>query len=205
MFCSIKTNVAMFVFLTASSIANPIAVFAEDNATAESGNSTRIQIRRPGQDLPPLQATVSHDRDLGAINNDDAAKLRSIFAQQAGLKQAAFRGNAAKDDTNFRGQTPMLDRLSGKTENTNLRGQTQKQGPDNAPYLWCQSAYGGYYDCTGNYQGNVAGYRLRELGGKFVDGTPVPTGPVKMNEAGHVWYQDDLNHNSFRTMPGRGR
>lgn len=201
MSCSINTNLAMLAILTASSIAYPFAALAEDYN--ESSGSTRIQIKRPA-DLPPLQARVSQDRDLGSINNDDASKLRSIFAQQAGLKPAAFSGNAVKDDSNLRGQTPMLDRFfAGKTDKTNLSGQAQKVGPDNAPYIWCQSGFGGYTDASGNYQGNVSGWRLRELGGKFLDGTPVPKGPVKVNEMGHVWYQNDLNHNSFRTMPGR--
>lgn len=200
MFCSIKTNLAMLAFLTATSIACPFAALAED--FNQSSGSTRIQIKK-SDDLPPLKATVSHDRDLGSINNDDASKLRSIFAQQAGLKPAAFRGNAVQDDSNLRGQTPMLDRFfAGKNAKTNLSGQAQKQGPDNAPYIWCQSGFGGYTDASGNYQGNVPGYRLRELGGKFLDGTPVPKGPVKVNEAGHIWYQSDLNHQSFRTMPG---
>lgn len=168
----------------------PSAALADDDAMQSSG-STRIQVQR----RDPLKAGASVDRDLGTLNNDEASKLRAIFAQQAdGNKPANLRGNAAQEDTNFRGQTPMLDRVYKNPNNQNFfKAKAQEQGSDNAPYIWCQSAGGGYYDCTNTYKGTVPGYRLRELGGKFVDGTPVPKGAVKMNEAGHVWWQNGLS------------
>jgi len=181
--------------LAVSCLTIPQAALADDDAGAQSSGSTRIQIQRQ-QD--PLQARASVDRDLGSLNNDEASKLRSIFAQQAGTaRPAAFRGNAAQDDTNFRGQTPMLDRVFKVQDQQNqqnlFRGMAQNQGPKDAPYVWGQSVNGGYYDCTNTYKGTVPGYRLRELGGKFADGTPVPQGDVKMNEAGHIWWQNDLS------------
>lgn len=176
----------------------PTAAFAEDDMNQSSG-STRIQIQRPRD---PLKASAAVERDLGSLNNDEAAKLRAIFAQQAdGNKPTNLRGNAAQDDQGFRGQTPMLDRvLKGQNNQSFFRAkaQQQQQGPDNAPYIWCQSVNGGYYDCTNTYKSVVPGYRLKELGGKFVDGTPVPRGNVKMNEAGHVWWQNELSPNFKR-------
>lgn len=177
--------------LAASCLFFPAAALADDDMSQNTG-STRIQIQRPRD---PLKAGASVERDLGSLNNDEAAKLRAIFAQQAEGNPANLRGNAVQEDGNLRGQTPMLDRVfKGQNNQSFFRAKAQQQqGPDNAPYIWCQSVNGGYYDCTNTYKGVVPGYRLRELGGKFVDGTPVPRGNVKMNEAGHVWWQNDLS------------
>ena len=92
----------------------------------------------------------------------------------------------------------MLDRVfKGQNQQNNFRGRAQLQNNDNPPYIWGQSINGGYYDVTNTYKGVVPGYRLRELGGKFADGTLVPRSNVKMNEAGHVWWQNELSP-SFR-------
>lgn len=193
----------MALLSMASSLTIPLASFAQGDMSAQNSGSTRIQIQRPSnqsdqrEQRDPLKASAAVERDLGSLNNDEAAKLRAIFAQQAsggGSRQPKFDGNASQEDTNFRGQTPMLDRvLKGQNNQNNFRGRAQVQGGDNAPFIWAQSTQGGYYDCSGNYKGVVPGYRLKELGGKFADGTPVPRGNVKMNEAGHVWWQNDLS------------
>ncbi len=177
--------------MAASCLIFPAAALADDDISQNTG-STRIQIQRPRD---PLKAGASVERDLGSLNNDEAAKLRAIFAQQAEGNPANLRGNAVQEDGNLRGQTPMLDRVfKGQNSQSFFRAKAQQQqGPDSAPYIWCQSVNGGYYDCTNTYKGVVPGYRLKELGGKFVDGTPVPRGNVKMNEAGHVWWQNDLS------------
>lgn len=186
----------IMALLTTTFVAFPSSALADDEMSQSSG-STRIQIQRPKD---PLKAGASVDRDLGSLNNDEAAKLRAIFAQQGqGNNSAGLRGNAFQDDQNFRGQTPMLDRvLKGQNKQNQFRAKVQEQGSDNAPYIWCQSVNGGYYDATNTYKGVVPGYRLRELGGKFVDGTPVPRGNVKMNEAGHVWWQKELSPSFVR-------
>ncbi|MCC7530602.1 MAG: hypothetical protein IT342_18915 [Candidatus Melainabacteria bacterium] len=180
------------------SLTIPLAALADDDMSSQNSGSTRIQIQRPTDQRDqkvPLRASAAVERDLGSLNNDEAAKLRAIFAQQAdGSRQSKLEGNAALEDTNFRGQTPMLDRvLKGKNKENSFRGRAQAQGSGNVPYIWAQSVNGGYYDCTDTYKGVVPGYRLRELGGKFADGTLVPRGNVKMNEAGHVWWQNDLS------------
>lgn len=188
----IRKTSKWFLSITAvASVTFPSAVLADD-LTQPSTGSTRIQIQRPAD---PLKASAAVEHDLGSLNNDEAAKLRAIFSQQAGgTKQTTFRGNAEQEDTNFRGQTPMLDRvLKGQNSQNNFRGRVQDQGIGSVPYIWGQSVNGGYYDVTNTYKGVVPGYRLKELGGKFADGTPVPSGNVKMNEAGHVWWQNNLS------------
>jgi hypothetical protein len=198
-----KAEKWVMAFVAASAIFLPAPSFADDDGSAQTSGSTRIQIQRKD----PLQARASVDHDLGALNNDEAAKLRAVFAQQAeGGRPQMYRGNAAQsgqpaqEDSNFRGRTPMLDRILGGQANQNqLRGMAQDQGSDNAPFIWAQSTQGGYYDATNTFKGVVPGYRLKELGGKFVDGTPVPRGNVKMNQAGHVWWQNDLSRN-FKTF-----
>ncbi len=54
-------------------------------------------------------------------------------------------------------------------------------------YIWEQSANGGYYDATGQFRGLVMGDQLYRYGGKFPDGTAVPTTPVVCNFQGHVY------------------
>ncbi|MBA3992035.1 MAG: hypothetical protein C0469_00815 [Cyanobacteria bacterium DS2.3.42] len=192
MICITKTSKWFMSIVAVASVTFPVAALADDAMSQQSTGSTRIQIQRPKD---PLKASAAVEHDLGSLNNDEAAKLRAIFSQQAGgTKQTTFRGNAEQEDSNFRGQTPMLDRvLKGQNNQSNFRGRAQEQGSGNAPYIWGQSINGGYYDVTNTYKGVVPGYRLKELGGKFADGTPVPGGNVKMNEAGHVWWQNNLS------------
>lgn len=191
MICITKTSKWFMSIVAVASVTFPTAALADD-VSQQSTGSTRIQIQRPKD---PLKASAAVEHDLGSLNNDEAAKLRAIFSQQAGgTKQTTFRGNAEQEDSNFRGQTPMLDRvLKGQNNQSNFRGRAQEQGRGNVPYIWGQSINGGYYDVTNTYKGVVPGYRLKELGGKFADGTPVPGGNVKMNEAGHVWWQNNLS------------
>lgn len=190
------TRAKMWLFAAVSLIAFPAACLADDGFNLQNSGSTRIQIERPKE---PLKANASMERDLGSLNNDEAARLRAVFAQQAdGSKPTKLRGNAAQEDMNFRGQTPMLDRMfkgQANQDQGRFKMRVQGEGGDNAPYVWCQSTLGGYYDSTNTYKGVVPGYRLKELGGRFADGTPVPRGNVKMNEAGHVWWQGDLSPN----------
>lgn len=189
-----KTSKWFMTVMAVASATFPVAALADDDM-AQSSGSTRIQIQRPTDQRTPLKASAAVDHDLGSLNNDEAAKLRAIFAQQAGgSRPSAFNASATQEDTNFRGQTPMLDRvLKSQNNQNNFRGRAQDQGGADVPYIWCQSVNGGYYDCTNTYKGVVPGYRLREVGGKFADGTPVPRGEVKMNEAGHVWWQNNLS------------
>ena len=195
------TRSTIWLFAAVTFIACPAACLADDGLNLQNSGNTRIQIDRSRE---PLKANATMERDLGSLNNDEAAKLRAVFAQQADNQRPTnLRGNAMQDnqnDQNFRGRTPMLDRMfKGQTNQSSgffkMRAQDQGQGGDNAPYIWCQSTQGGYYDCTNTYKGVVPGFRLKELGGKFADGTPVPQGNVKMNEAGHVWWQGELSPN----------
>lgn len=54
-------------------------------------------------------------------------------------------------------------------------------------FVWGQSAAGGYFDASGQMKENVMGDQLYKFGGKFMDGTPVPTTPVVCNFKGHVY------------------
>lgn len=106
------------------------------------------------------------------------------------------------------GGVPLQGRLDG---NPAMRGgaafnpyalQAQQQqkpkwtNPDDAPYRWGQCATGGYYDTTGTYKGPMVwGDKLAQFGGRFFDGTPVPKGEVKINQMGHIWWQNQLSTN----------
>lgn len=57
-----------------------------------------------------------------------------------------------------------------------------------APYVWCQSNEGGYYDETGHAKTNVWAAELYKFGGRFKDGTPVPARPItNFNAMGHAY------------------
>jgi hypothetical protein len=55
-------------------------------------------------------------------------------------------------------------------------------------YIWQQSAVRGYYDATGQIKELVMGDQLFKYGGKFADGTVVPTTPVVCNFKAHVYF-----------------
>ncbi len=69
--------------------------------------------------------------------------------------------------------------------NTPLQAAASKQA--SATFIWGQSADGGYFDASGQHKSNVMGDELYKYGGKFLDGSPVPTTPVVCNFKGHVY------------------
>lgn len=77
-----------------------------------------------------------------------------------------------------------------------MRAQaTKSTNPDDAPYRWAQSGGGGYYDASGTYKGSpLNGDKLAAFGGRFYDGTPVPKGPVELNQLGHIWWDNRLSN-----------
>jgi hypothetical protein len=67
-----------------------------------------------------------------------------------------------------------------------------------APYIWYQSAMGGYYDASGTTKELVRADRLHLFGGKFQDGTLVPLAPIRdYNAMGHAFRHDQLNTSHF--------
>lgn len=91
--------------------------------------------------------------------------------------------------------------LGGQLNNFNLSAAQQVQHPPFAPYIWTQSKDGGYYDASGFYKGpTVPGNQLRNYGGRFSDGTPVPMTDVGTNSSGHVWWQNGLKQPYFFTQ-----
>lgn len=70
--------------------------------------------------------------------------------------------------------------------------------PTGAPYVWVQSAMGGYYDSSRTTPDVVRADRLHQYGGKFEDGTPVPREPIKdFNAAGHAYRAQKLDTSHF--------
>ena len=107
-------------------------------------------------------------------------------------------------DGEIDGNSTRLLRGSGLADNTRL-GQAKAAATLNkgvkstafVPYIWCQSRDGGYYDASGTIKGVVPGARLKLYGGRFNDGSPIPTGNVAVNESGHVFWQPGLTHPYF--------
>jgi len=66
------------------------------------------------------------------------------------------------------------------------KGKKQNIVSSNPP-KWSIRREGGYYDGTGQVQGNVPGNELYRYGGTMSDGRPAPTTPnVHVNTSGHI-------------------
>lgn len=69
-----------------------------------------------------------------------------------------------------------------------------------APYIWYQSALGGYWDASGTTRDVVRADKLYRYGGKFADGTLVPPEPIRdFNAAGHAFRQNETPTQAFWT------
>ena len=67
-----------------------------------------------------------------------------------------------------------------------------------APYIWVQASVGGYYDASHTTPNVVTADQLYRYGGKFADGTPVPTEPIaSLNSMGHAYHKGSLATDSF--------
>ncbi|HEY9712253.1 MAG TPA: hypothetical protein V6C72_02210 [Chroococcales cyanobacterium] len=154
-----------------------------------SGPSSRVYADDTSQtgNPAPLTGRVSI-LDLPRLTRDDISATHG--AQAGSASTGAFKGTM---------MSPKLDSDSTRL----LRGFTDTpaapvlranlaSNPDNAPYVWAQSGQGGYYDETGHCKDRVWGDHLREYGGKFSNGQPVPKGDVKVNAMGHIWWQPNL-------------
>jgi hypothetical protein len=122
-------------------------------------------------------------RSAGTDFSDFKARLAPQLGQLAPfLDSRAFVG--------FVNQTPapMLKTTATKTA-------TQDK---DAPYIWYQSAMGGYYDASGTTKELVRADRLHLFGGKFEDGTKVPKTQIRdYNAMGHAFRQQRLNTAHF--------
>lgn len=84
--------------------------------------------------------------------------------------------------------------LSSAIEQNRQTETKQKE----APYIWYQSAQGGYYDASGTTKELVWADKLYKYGGKFEDGTRVPERPIRdFNAMGHAWRGNALNTSHF--------
>lgn len=167
---------------------------------------------RPVPKRAPLSGSVSvHARHETAAPAVKTAKTAPQITPQSAPKPVitvAPQRPPLNASANMFGGVPLQGRLDG---NPMMRGgaafnpyalqaqQHQKPkwtNPDDAPYRWGQCATGGYYDTTGTYKGPMVwGDKLAQLGGRFYDGTPVPKGEVKINQMGHIWWQNQLSTN----------
>ena len=93
-------------------------------------------------------------------------------------------------------QNPVLDSLVEANDYATpappVRSPLPAAATMNAPkpasrYVWGQSAAGGYFEASGAFDHTIMGDELYKYGGKFMDGTVVPTTPVVCNFKGHVY------------------
>ncbi len=162
-------------------------------STDNYGATTRL--RRPlfgsvsHQDMMPAKTQTGVAPSLG---QGDSSLLRNTFG--AGTGKTGLSGAVDMADS-------LLKPLSGATYDNRVLNPpvlNAAVNKDDAPYVWVQSIAGGYIDQTGHCKEVVRGDHLRDWGGKFVDGTAVPKGPVQINAAGHVYRGGTTNTEHFQ-------
>lgn len=141
------------------------------------------------------------------INDYDTSSVRiNRNTLRSGVNSTDFSGSLLPqqpqvapllDARTFQGAVNTIKRLSplltsGATTNSTATPQV------GAPYIWYQSAFGGYYDASGTTKELVRADRLYLFGGRFEDGTPVPKEPITdMNAMGHAFRQQKLPTQHF--------
>ncbi|MBS1955403.1 MAG: hypothetical protein JST89_14555 [Cyanobacteria bacterium SZAS-4] len=187
----------------------PVA-FAEETLRADV---PRLDTR-PVQKRAPLSGSVSvqanHKLPAPVVARKPAPIAQpktvvSVAPQRAPLTASAnsFGGvpmqGALDRNPYMRGYTgfnPYAMRAQQMHQMMQQQAQKKWTNPDDAPYRWGQCGTGGYYDTTGTYKGPMVwGDKLASYGGRFFDGTPVPKGEVKVNQMGHIWWQNQLSTN----------
>jgi hypothetical protein len=125
----------------------------------------------------------------GVQANDFSSSMLPQQPQTAPLMDARTFQGALNDIRRF---APLLH--SGATATT-APPSTPQVG---APYVWYQSALGGYFDGSQTTKDLVRADRLYLYGGKFADGTTVPKEPIHdMNAMGHAFRQGKLPTQAF--------
>jgi hypothetical protein len=129
----------------------------------------------------PLAGSVRvNDMDNGPSQYDNLLREALPLAARLYRQRAGYSSNAQYDNVDpYAFQSPP-SRAARFTQQV-----SQQQG---APYIWCQSGEGGYYDSTGNAKQRVWANELYRFGGRFQDGTPVPAQPItNFNSMGHAF------------------
>jgi hypothetical protein len=133
-------------------------------AAGNAGAIDQFRIRRDS--TPRLFGRIERNKDLQ--HNQNYQTMQAQYAAQnqmpGGVQAADYTGSV-------------------NTLSTQLR-RLQPQ----SKYIWQQSAAGGYYEASGAVKELVMGDQLFRYGGKFSDGTAVPTTPVVCNFKGHVYF-----------------
>lgn len=103
----------------------------------------------------------------------------------------ALPADARKNGKRFGKQQVRIQRQAMKQRDFRPRlgrNQIMNQAQFFRPPVWYPSREGGYYDGTGQIQGNIPGHMLFQFGGSLSDGRAAPNSPnVFMNQAGHLY------------------
>lgn len=139
------------------------------------------------QNAPVFSAPVSSN-GLNEFNKDPG-KLFGSVQRNSGLRIDREKRQELLPDSRYQmdasqfEQPPLLPQVKEP-----LAGAVEAApAPKKSSYVWNLSNMGGYYECTGQIKVVVPGDQLYKYGGKFIDGTDVPTTPVTTNFAGHVY------------------
>lgn len=153
---------------------------------------------KPAKAAPAATAPVAVVPPTTRVTPQTAKAAVNVAPQRSPLNASASTFGGFPLQGRF-DRNPLMRGAAGFNPYALQAQQNQKPkwtNPDDAPYRWGQCGTGGYYDTTGTYKGPVVwGDKLAQLGGRFYDGTPVPKGEVKINQMGHIWWQNQLSTN----------
>jgi hypothetical protein len=169
-----KITAALFVALIALAPSSAAAQNTQSNRPLTGGvelNSdptTSVRINR-------------HNFHSGVNSSDFSSSMLPQQPQTAPLLDARTFQGAVNEIRKF---APLLHSGASAAGNPPAIPQV------GAPYIWYQSALGGYFDGSQTTKELVRADRLYLFGGKFADGTPVPKEPIRdMNAMGHAFRQ----------------
>lgn len=142
------------------------------------------------------------------INDYDTSSVRiNRNMLRSGVNSTDFSGSLLPqqpqmaplvDARTFQGAVNTIKHLSPLLTSGATTNSTTAIPQVGAPYIWYQSAMGGYWDASGTTKELVRADRLYLFGGKFEDGTPVPKEPITdMNALGHAFRQQKLPTQHF--------
>ncbi|CAN5298822.1 hypothetical protein BH11CYA1_BH11CYA1_22280 [soil metagenome] len=131
--------------------------------------------------FPAAQNTGANTFSNTSTNTSTNSSAPSFSGQRGGISDSGLQALfPSKDSFN---PPPSL---SGAAESNSAAADAVKAKKKHV-YIWNMSLAGGYYDVTNTFQGVVPGNKLYLYGGFMADGhTPVPKGPVEMNQGGHI-------------------
>lgn len=176
MFCSGNARSCFFYMILAFSLGT-VPAFADDVSGHATTQSPQLGKAEFNTQVPEPAASFRIKRE------PVTAKLFGNIEKNTSLSPRPYLNADPSLDSPVKAND-----YAGLVQNSlSATAATNETKTPKGNYVWGQSAAGGYFDATGQIKELVMGDQLFKFGGKFMDGTAVPTTPVVCNFKGHVY------------------